>query len=138
MNNILKDENQKEVKYAKKYYYKLKKRYINSISFYIFLNLVLFSLAAGSVILNLYAIRFNNDVETKILFLVISGLTSASTLITAIYSIIYYRTNLSDVKRILKRINKNIKMYKSNESPYNDDDALEKFFNNISDILIKE
>ena len=71
---------------VEKIYIKYLKKYYISISWFIFLNILSFSVAAGLIFLNAYAIKKNSSDFLKIIFVIIAILEAISAFIITLSS----------------------------------------------------
>ncbi|AZZ65538.1 DUF4231 domain-containing protein [Metamycoplasma phocicerebrale] len=72
---------------------KYRKKYIISRFFYIFISLIIMIISSLQIILNLFAIRWNNDLTLKTIFLFIAILAALIAFIQSIMLFFDFKTN---------------------------------------------
>lgn len=117
--------------WVEKKYMVLYRKYLVSRSWFIFLNIVCFSLIAAMAIANYYAIR--NDVagHVKVYFIIISILSALVGFITSITSFFTLRKNSIIYKERHEHIKHEYKLYKDKQAPYDKKDAKAKLIDEV-------
>jgi len=117
-----------------RYFYK---KYKRSSNIFITLNIISFVLAAGLVILNLYAIRKNpsQDTITKVMFVATSILTGIGAMITALLSFFVFRKKALSSKEKAEAIGHEKDLHKHKGEPYNEKDRDQKLIDKVVKIL---
>lgn len=117
--------------WVEKKYMILYRKYTVSQAWFIFLNIVCFSLIAAMAIANYYAIR--NDVagHVKVYFIIISILSALVGFITSITSFFTLRKNSVVYKERYENIKHEYKLYKDKAAPYDKKDSKERLIDEV-------
>lgn len=99
-------------------YKNLYKKYINSRSWFIILNILSFTFVASMVILNIYAIKKNPFENTKVLYVAIAILSGFIGLLTSLVSFFTLNKNSNKFKKQYEDVATQYKMYKNKEGQY--------------------
>lgn len=115
-------------------YMKIKYKYLISMYGFIALNILSFAIAAVVIILNLFAIRYNDDDSTKILFICISALGGFVSFITTIISFFTLKRAASVSKTKMERIEIESNKHTNKIEEYSGKDRDQVLVRNITQI----
>lgn len=119
-------------------YMKIKTKYVVSMYGFIGLNILSFAMAAAIVILNLFAIRFNDDDTTKVLFILISAIGGIVSFVTTLLSFFTLKKQATISKTKMERIEDESKKHSAEEGIYKSADRDHILVKNITTIYNEE
>ena len=121
-----------------KIYLEFKLKYRKTITLFLMINIIIFSLTAISILLNVFAIRKNEAGNTtKWLFVTIAILSSVSGLISSWMSIYRFRGKNKNIKEVIEGIEIEKQHYKDKIGDYSLEEAERIFIDNIERLLEK-
>ncbi|MCR8613202.1 MAG: DUF4231 domain-containing protein [Mycoplasma sp.] len=100
-------------------FFKIKRK--RSVRIYVYLNLSLFTLSAIGIVLNIFALRLNNDILSKDFFIVVTILTASSSALSTIISTFKFKIKYQKWNKQIKDIKEEVKLYENNENDYSDE-----------------
>ena len=119
-------------------YLELKSKYKKSITIFLLLNIIVFSLTAISILLNIFTIRKNEAGDTtKWLFVTIAILSAVSGLISSIMSIYTFRKRNRNTKEIINSIEIEKRHFKDKSGDYSSPSPETIFVDNVEKLLNK-
>lgn len=104
-------------------YLALKRKYFVSQFWFYFLNFLSFGTAAAIVVLNLFAIKLNNDADLKKLFVVMAIISATITFLTTIVSFFTLKKSAIKANHKLERIETEYKKFKDKKDDYKTKEA---------------
>jgi hypothetical protein len=117
----------------------IKRKQKRTNAFYIFINILSFSITAGLIILNIFAIRWNNNKDiNKMLFVaiaIVTGLVGATISITTLFN---FKTNSQKFQNKINLIEIEKKKFESRKEECSKKNPQEIFINKIIDIKNKK
>lgn len=119
-------------------YNKLSKKLRKALSIFTIINMIIFLLSAGIIILNIYAIRKNpaDDNFTKWIFVAMTIMVTISGVVGSITSLYVFRKRNKDVTDKLQKIEEEKEKYLSKTDDYKDIKLMdEKLIENVTKIL---
>ncbi|MCK5806922.1 MAG: DUF4231 domain-containing protein [Mycoplasmataceae bacterium] len=121
-----------------KIYSELKAKYRKTMAIFLFLNILVFSLTAASILLNIFAIRKNEAGETaKWLFITIAILSAVSGFISSLMSIYTFRKRNKVIRTTIDKIEIEKNHYREKIGEYAKTNPEKLLMDNVGRIINK-
>ncbi len=117
-----------------------KRKHLLSLATYIIINMIIFSMIAATVILNLWALKYGTDQPlVKAMFITMAVMTALGSFVSGIISFFNYKKRFQDKNEKITEIQNHFQWYKEKKQSFYDDEENRdnNLLQNITDILNK-
>ncbi|AAT27593.1 hypothetical protein [[Mycoplasma] mobile] len=122
----------------KEQYKTFKKRYVVGYGIFLTLNIAIFAISSMLVVLNLFAIRLNNNQLSRPFFIAIAFITGSIAFFSSLNAFFEFKNLHKDLNDRIKMINEEMDEFKKSQTKYAKDDIqFLKLFEKIDEAIRK-